>query len=118
MEYSLQQTVGRSVKAYRQAQGLSQESFAHIIGVHRTYLGGLERGEYNLTLKSVERVAGLGHATIELTFHPPVTLEDFRSRKSLADHCWRTIAGGVSAANAGRLPAPAAPDMPDQRRAA
>jgi transcriptional regulator with XRE-family HTH domain len=58
VEYSLQQTVGRSVKAYRQAQGLSQESFAHIIGVHRTYLGGLERGEYNLTLKSVERVAG------------------------------------------------------------
>jgi transcriptional regulator with XRE-family HTH domain len=58
VEDSLQQTVGRSVKAYRQAQGLSQESFAHMIGVHRTYLGGLERGEYNLTLKSVERIAG------------------------------------------------------------
>jgi transcriptional regulator with XRE-family HTH domain len=57
VEDSLQQTVGRSVKAYRQAQGLSQESFAHLIGVHRTYLGGLERGEYNLTLKSVERIA-------------------------------------------------------------
>lgn len=58
MEDSLQQTVGRSVKAYRRAQGLSQESFAHILGVHRTYLGGVERGEYNLTLKSVERMAG------------------------------------------------------------
>lgn len=57
MEDSLQQEVGRSVKAYRQAQGLSQESFAHLLGVHRTYLGGLERGEYNLTLKSVERIA-------------------------------------------------------------
>jgi transcriptional regulator with XRE-family HTH domain len=57
VEDSLQQTVGLSVKAYRHAQGLSQESFAHIIGVHRTYLGGLERGEYNLTLKSVERIA-------------------------------------------------------------
>jgi transcriptional regulator with XRE-family HTH domain len=57
VEYSLQQTVGRSVKAYRQAQGLSQEAFAHTIGVHRTYLGGIERGELNLTLKSVERIA-------------------------------------------------------------
>jgi transcriptional regulator with XRE-family HTH domain len=54
---SLQQTVGRSLKAYRLAQGLSQESFAHILGVHRTYLGGIERGEHNLTLKSVERLA-------------------------------------------------------------
>lgn len=57
MEYSLQQTVGRSLKAYRQAQGLSQETFAHVLGVHRTYLGGIERGEHNLTLKSVERLA-------------------------------------------------------------
>ncbi|MDR6293734.1 1-acyl-sn-glycerol-3-phosphate acyltransferase [Inquilinus ginsengisoli] len=59
-----------------------------------------------------------GHLTITVIFHPPVTLEDFRSRKSLADHCWRTIAVGVSAANAGRLPEPAAANLPDQRHAA
>ena len=59
-----------------------------------------------------------GHLTITVIFHPPVTLEDFRSRKSLADHCWRTIAVGVSAANAGRLPKPAAANLPDQRHAA
>jgi transcriptional regulator with XRE-family HTH domain len=36
---------------------VSQERFAQQLGVHRTYLGGLERGERNLTLKSVERLA-------------------------------------------------------------
>lgn len=42
---------------YRQARGLSQEAFADMVGVHRTYMGGLERGERNLTLRSVERIA-------------------------------------------------------------
>jgi transcriptional regulator with XRE-family HTH domain len=36
---------------------LSQEAFADVLGVHRTYMGGIERGERNLTLKSLERIA-------------------------------------------------------------
>ncbi len=36
---------------------MSQEAFADVLGVHRTYLGGIERGEHNLTLRSVERIA-------------------------------------------------------------
>jgi len=36
---------------------MSQEEFAEFLGVHRTYMGGMERGERNLTLKSVERIA-------------------------------------------------------------
>jgi transcriptional regulator with XRE-family HTH domain len=58
MEGDLQKTVGRNLRAHRQAKGLSQEAFADVIGVHRTYMGGLERGERNLTLKSLERIAG------------------------------------------------------------
>lgn len=38
-------------------RGLSQEQFADLLGVHRTYMGGVERGERNLTLRSVERLA-------------------------------------------------------------
>jgi transcriptional regulator with XRE-family HTH domain len=45
------------LRAHRAEQGLSQEAFADLVGVHRTYMGGLERGERNLTLKSVERIA-------------------------------------------------------------
>ena len=57
VEGDLQQAVGLNLRAYRQARGLSQEAFADLVGVHRTYMGGLERGERNLTLKSVERIA-------------------------------------------------------------
>ncbi len=57
MEGDLQRNVGRSLLAYRQARGLSQEAFADVLGVHRTYMGGIERGERNLTLKSLERIA-------------------------------------------------------------
>jgi transcriptional regulator with XRE-family HTH domain len=58
MEGDLQRTVGRNLRAYRDARGLSQEAFAEVLGVHRTYMGGVERGERNLTLKSLERIAG------------------------------------------------------------
>jgi transcriptional regulator with XRE-family HTH domain len=32
-------------------------TLAEVLGVHRTYMGGVERGERNLTLRSVERIA-------------------------------------------------------------
>ena len=54
---SPQKAVGRNLRAYRMERGLSQEAFAEVLGVHRTYMGGVERGERNLTLKSVERMA-------------------------------------------------------------
>lgn len=57
MEGDLQRTIGRNLRAYREARGLSQEAFAEILGVHRTYMGSVERGERNLTLRSVERLA-------------------------------------------------------------
>ncbi|HXR31870.1 MAG TPA: helix-turn-helix transcriptional regulator [Solirubrobacterales bacterium] len=57
MEGELQRIVGRNLRAYRKARGLSQEAFADVLGVHRTYMGGIERGERNLTLKSLERIA-------------------------------------------------------------
>lgn len=58
VEGDLQRTVGSNLRAYRQAQGLSQETFADVLEVHRTYMGSIERGERNLTLKSLERIAG------------------------------------------------------------
>jgi transcriptional regulator with XRE-family HTH domain len=57
-EKDLQRTLGRNLQSLRKARGLSQEAFAEMLGVHRTYLGGIERGERNLTLKSLERIAG------------------------------------------------------------
>jgi transcriptional regulator with XRE-family HTH domain len=59
MEGELQKTLGRNLRRLRESQGMSQEDFADKLGYHRTYLGGVERGERNLTLRSVERIAAL-----------------------------------------------------------
>lgn len=58
MEGALQRTLGQNVRRIRLDRGLSQEELADELGVHRTYMGGVERGERNLTLQSVERLAG------------------------------------------------------------
>jgi transcriptional regulator with XRE-family HTH domain len=57
MEGDLQRTLGQNLRRYRQSCGLSQEAFADVLDLHRTYVGGLERGERNLTLRSIERLA-------------------------------------------------------------
>lgn len=36
---------------------MSQEDFADVMGVHRTFMGAVERGERNLTLRTLERLA-------------------------------------------------------------
>ena len=58
-------------RARRLARGLSQEAFADLLGIHRTYIGGLERGERNVTLRTVERLAErLGDRASELLGDP------------------------------------------------
>ncbi len=51
------QALGLRIRELRTARGWSQEHFAEICGVHRTYMGHLERGEKNASLGSVARVA-------------------------------------------------------------
>lgn len=71
VEGELQAVVGRNVRRIRAGRGVSQEELADEIGVHRTYMGGVERGERNLTLRSVERLAaGLGVDVRELLAAP------------------------------------------------
>lgn len=48
---------GRRVRALREALGISQEAFADRVGIHRTYIGGIERGERNPTLATLCRIA-------------------------------------------------------------
>ena len=48
---------GNKVKKERTKLGLSQESLAAKAGVHRTYIGMIERAEKNITLENIEKVA-------------------------------------------------------------
>ena len=81
MEGELQRAVGQNLRAYREGRGLSQEAFADLLGVHRTYMGGIERGERNLTLKTLERIAEqTGISPLELLAMPPGRNETYDVR--------------------------------------
>jgi transcriptional regulator with XRE-family HTH domain len=54
-------SIGDAIRSLRESRGISQEAFAEEISMHRTYYSALERGEINLTLKTLKRVStGLG----------------------------------------------------------
>lgn len=50
---SIAQALGLAVRTRREQSRLSQEAFAYCVGVHRTYVGSVERGERNLTLNNI-----------------------------------------------------------------
>jgi transcriptional regulator with XRE-family HTH domain len=49
--------MGRVIRARRVFLGYSQESFADKVGIHRTYQGAIERGEQNVSLNNLIRIA-------------------------------------------------------------
>lgn len=48
---------GNNVRCERTKLGLSQEALAVKAGIHRTYVGMVERAEKNITLKNIEKIA-------------------------------------------------------------
>lgn len=48
--------VGKSLRSVRVKRGWSQKELGHRASVHRTYVGSLERGEYNVTLLTLRRI--------------------------------------------------------------
>lgn len=58
---------GQRVRSLRKAKGWSQEAFAHECELDRTYMGGIERGERNIALRNIEKIAAaLGISVSEL----------------------------------------------------
>lgn len=51
------QKLGNKIREQRMAKGFSQEELAFRAGVHRAYLGGVERGERNITILNLEKIA-------------------------------------------------------------
>ena len=85
--------LGKRVHELRTAKKWSQEEFAHISGLHRTYIGQIERGEKNISFDNLSRVASaLGMALAELlegledrsTTNPKSTQVEAGGRKEVA----------------------------------
>lgn len=56
MEKTLER-FGNRLREVRQKSGLSQESLAELAGLHRTYVGSVERGERNISLLNIKKLA-------------------------------------------------------------
>jgi len=58
---------GKAVRERRKRLGVSQEEFADMCGLDRSYVGGVERGERNISLENIGRIAkALGISLSEL----------------------------------------------------
>ena len=57
MKEPILQLFGYNVQKHRKVQNLSQEELAHLAGLHRTYIGMIERAEKNITLCNIEKIS-------------------------------------------------------------
>lgn len=59
--------LARNLRKLRAERSLSQEALADLAGLHRNYLGGIERGERNVGIDNLEKIArALGISLAEL----------------------------------------------------
>ena len=63
---SIRKFVAANIRSERIRQNLSQEALAALAGLHRTYIGSVERGERNLGLDNLERIASALKVTPEV----------------------------------------------------
>jgi transcriptional regulator with XRE-family HTH domain len=70
----LHAVIAENVRRLRKGRGLSQEALAEECGYHRTYVGGIERRERNITIATLEALAGaLGVEPLALLLPAPET---------------------------------------------
>ena len=59
---------GEKIRKIRIDRGLSQEKLALLSGLHRTYVGAIERGERNVSFKNIEKIAKTLKVSLEELF--------------------------------------------------
>jgi len=71
LETDIRARFGQRLREVRRARGLSQEELAFKAGLHRTYVSSAERGQRNVGLVNVERLAQALDIDIRDLFGPP-----------------------------------------------
>ena len=54
---NISKSVGLKIRNLREKKGWSQEELAHEAGLHRAYIGHIERGEKNIGIQNLEKIA-------------------------------------------------------------
>ncbi|RHO87126.1 XRE family transcriptional regulator [Ruminococcus sp. AF41-9] len=68
MESEIRIKFGRTLRRLRKNQGVSQEAFADKCDLHRTYVSDVERGERNISLENIEKIAKVLNVKISELF--------------------------------------------------
>ncbi|WP_460488509.1 helix-turn-helix domain-containing protein [Curvibacter fontanus] len=63
------------MRVVRLSAGLSQEALAHLAGLDRTYIGGIERSERNVSIDNIEKIANALKVDVALLLSPPLTVD-------------------------------------------
>lgn len=67
---SIQSSFGKCIRFYRNEMGLSQEKFALLINMDRTYYASVEAGKRNISIANIEKISdGLGIPISQLFLH-------------------------------------------------
>lgn len=53
----IRRVLGSNIKKVRREKKISQEQLANLCGLHRTYVGAIERGERNVSLINIQKIA-------------------------------------------------------------
>lgn len=67
--------LGNKIRELRQNKGFSQEAFAAEVGIDRSYMGGIERGERNIAALNLIRIAKTLKVEVGALFPPAKTLK-------------------------------------------
>ena len=63
---SITERIGLNIRILREERGFSQEKLAALASLHRAYIGQVERGEKNIGLKNLEKIAKALHVNIKV----------------------------------------------------
>ena len=74
--------IGKNIRKEREAQGLSQENLADLVGIDRTYIGGIERGERNVAALNLVRIALALNIEVATLFPPAELLKNLQEKDS------------------------------------
>lgn len=69
MNNNIKKLFGKKVKQFRLELGISQEELAFRTGLHRTYISDLERGNRNVSLETIEKLATAFNISISTLFN-------------------------------------------------
>ena len=81
--------LGQRIRNYRTAKGWSQEKLAELSGCHPTYIGQVERGEKNVTIEIIEKIAAALHVSLSRLFEKIGDCEN--GERSIPLECYKLV---------------------------